>query len=737
MHTLLQTRYRHAPHIDQGTRDAKGGSLIRRSLFLARYRHAPHIDQGTRDAKGGSLIRPSLLLALGLGLLLGAAAHAVKPTVKSHSLYSDFSRGEAAGTALSSSGAVTLAPALDELASLDVQRIWSLARAPGGALYAGTGDDGRIYRVAVDGTAELLFDSPEVAIHALAVGPDGSLYAGTAPDGLVYRLKPSGRVETLAHTDAHYVWDLAFDARGQVLAATGEPARVLRLGGDGELETLLDPGDRHVMSLARRGDHLYAATAGAAGEATADASAAAPRGGRIYEIDVAGRGRLLAETEYREVGRLVAGGDGLLYAVAVSPVSGEDGKAGGAVLRVDPAGAVAPIWKTESMALDLALDGEGRLVVAVSEPGRLFRLTPDGQEYELVRQFDDFTPHRLLPGPEGLVTGGGQSGRLVSLRPGLARRGHYDGPAEDFGAHARWGALEWWTTPPEADLEVTTRSGNSREPDDTWSPWSDPLERTGASVDSPAARFLQYRVAMESDGGRSPRLEQVRVTGEQVNLPPQITELTTYPHRPGQKGANHAQDNAAPRNRGASSLPQRKSLRLVRWQATDPNGDDLTFDIYLRSRSQTTWKLAEEGTDKSTIIWDTENMPEGITQLRLVASDRPDNADGRALTDEWISDPFPIDNSPPRVTLQARGRGPVELEVVVEDAVTAVRGAQYAVDYGDRKCQIEPADGIFDRRRESARLVLADLEPGEHVISVQAWDELENVGVGQVIVQVD
>lgn len=673
-----------------------------------------------------------------IGLIASTAALAVEPTVVSHGLYTDFNRGEADGTALTSDGAVTLAPAVEDRALLEVERIWALTRASReeagrGDLFVGTGDEGRVYRVAADGTAQLFLDSPEVAIHTLAADANGTLYAGTAPDGLVYRLGRDGAVEATTHTGAHYVWDLSFDRRGRVVAATGEPGRVLRIHDDGETEVLLDAGDRHVMSLAWSDRTLYAATAGAAEEGGGTDA----RGGRIYAIEPDGVSRLLAETDYREVSRLVAGSGGTLYASAVSPVSGEGGKAAAAVLRLDPAGSVAPIWKVESMALDLTLDGAGRLVVALAEPGRLYRLAPDGQRFELLRQFDEFTPHRLLAGPRGLIAAGGRSGRLVRLLPGVAPNGQYDSPVEDFRSHTRWGTLEWSSVPPQGGLKVSTRSGNSREPDDTWSPWSEPLRRSGQTADSPPARYFQYRVLMEADGDLAPRLEQVVIIGEQLNLPPDIAELSTYPYRPGKKGANGAQDNAASQARGSTQLPQRKSLRLVRWKAADPNGDDLVYDIYLRGRGQTTWKLVEEGSEKTTIIWDTENMPEGITQLRLVASDRPDNSDDQALTDDWISDPFAIDNSPPRVALKVSGRDPIAVEMVVEDAVSAVRGAQYAVDYGDRKFQIEPADDIFDRRREEARFTLADLEPGEHVISVQAWDELENVGTAQVIVQVD
>ena len=95
--------------------------------------------------------------------------------------YDDFAEGESEGISIAADGALELAPALVELASLEAERVWSMTPNPKGGLYVGTGDSGRLFAVNDEGQAELLFDSPELVLHALVTGPDGQLYAGSAP----------------------------------------------------------------------------------------------------------------------------------------------------------------------------------------------------------------------------------------------------------------------------------------------------------------------------------------------------------------------------------------------------------------------------------------------------------------------------------------------------------------------------------------------------------------------------
>ena len=672
-----------------------------------------------------------------LVLVLSAAsvAEAGRGRTWQQHAYDDFAKGESEGVSIAADGALALAPALVDLADLDAERVWSIAVNPRGGLYVGTGESGRLFSIDAQGQAQLLFDSPELVLHALAVGPDGALYAGSAPDGLIYKIAKDGRAETLSQTGSHYVWDLTF-ANGQLYAATGQPGQVLKIANDGSHEVLFDPQDRHVMTLLAHGDYLYAGTSGK---------------GRIYEIDSAGASRLLFEAAQEEIHDLVADARGRLFASAIpAKEQGEkQDKIPAAVYRIETGGAVYPIWENpEAKLIELAAAGAShrdaapRLALSASDPTRLLYLDAEGQR-ALAVQFADFAPHRLARGPDGTLYLGTTQKAAIATLPGTSRNeGHFESSVEDFAVHAHWGALEWRGHQPEGtQLSVQTRSGNGEEPDDTWSPWSDPLIHSGQSIASPPARFIQYRVELESKRDAiTPRLDWIALHGVQTNLKPRITELQTFPYRTQQSG-NGSQAQGPPPNaqarRGSNRPPNAKSLRMVRWQATDPNEDQLVYDLYLKGEDQQEWKLAQEHIAQSSIMWDTESMPEGWTRLKLVASDRADNPAAASLSDERESAPFAIDNSPPTIELDAQtAGGEVVVDLAISDRISALQKAYYTVDYDDQQWHIAPLDGVFDSRSEKGRFAVADLAPGEHVIAVQVLDALDNLGVRQIVVNI-
>ncbi|MBI2504784.1 MAG: hypothetical protein HYW07_16325 [Candidatus Latescibacteria bacterium] len=655
-------------------------------------------------------------------LLLALPVLAVQPVSWQQRTFEDFAAGKGAGVELRAEGAVQLAPSLEELAKLEAERIWSLASGPDGTLYAGTGDLGRIYALPPKGDPVLLFDSPELAIHSLAVGADGALYAGTAPDGIIYRIDPKGQVSTLAQTGSAYVWDLEFDARGRLCAATGQPARVLSISTAGEVDTLCALADQHVMSLLFHREHLYAATA---------------RAGRIYEIADT-TARLLCETGYEEVHRLAALEDGTLYATALSQASG-DQKEKSALFRIGTEGAALALWQAEeTQLLDLLADKDGTLLATAAKPAQLCRFAREGR-LSLVARFEDFAPSCLARFPSGaLCLGASQSGVLHRLGSSFAREGRFESAAEDFGVQARWGGLRWRAElPADTRLAFQTRSGNSQEPDPTWSAWSAELEHSGSPLSSPPARFLQYRALLRSTAAsRTPVLLGVDIAALPANLRPEIKTLEIQTYQPPGQDQGQDQGQGGPPLRGRR-LPQRKSLRLLRWQAQDANGDKLSYTLYLKGSGQQEWKKAEEGLEQNSFIWDTETMPEGLTQLRLVATDYPDNPPGLALEAERLSPPFLIDNSPPDLSVEVEQRDPLRLALRCTDRISPLQRAQYTVDYGDQAQQLTPEDGLFDSQEERVRFAVEGLAPGEHVIAVQVWDRLDNVGAVQLVIKIN
>src|SRR5688572_33177732 len=126
--------------------------------------------------------RRRLLVCLAVGAVALAAGtvplRAAQPQFWRIEGARDFLDGDAEGLSVDSEGRVRLAPATRALADTEAPYVWTLARDGQGTLYAGTGNDGKVFKVE-NGKATVLYDAPELEVHALAVAPDGKLYVGT------------------------------------------------------------------------------------------------------------------------------------------------------------------------------------------------------------------------------------------------------------------------------------------------------------------------------------------------------------------------------------------------------------------------------------------------------------------------------------------------------------------------------------------------------------------------------
>ena len=99
---------------------------------------------------------------------------------------------------------------------------------------------------------------------------------------------------------------------------------------------------------------------------------------------------------------------------------------------------------------------------------------------------------------------------------------------------ATWGAIKWQgLVPPGTRVEVSTRSGNTRTPDEAWSDWSAPYAAAdGSAITSPRARYLQWRAVLVG-GGRTdaPLLTSLTAAYLPRNARPRVTSITV--HTPG------------------------------------------------------------------------------------------------------------------------------------------------------------------------------------------------------------
>jgi len=697
-----------------------------------------------------------------------------------------FLDGELEGVRVDSEGRIRLGAQPRPLFDPEAPDAWCVARDAKGVLYVGTGNEGRVVRI--DGTrGSVLFDAPELGVHAIAVGSDGRIYAATSPDGAVYAIDAAGAAKRFFDPAEKYIWALAFDAKGALYIGTGVEGRIYRVQPDGRAETLLASTETHILSLAVAKDgRVYAGSA--------------PEG-LVYRLSASGRPFVVYDSPFREIKALDVGEDGSLYATAIDgrapettprptqaqPSTTTTGQPGaevtvtesftvaaapqvasvfpgaaaseqqpppkGALLRIRPSGDVDTLWSSpDDVPHSAAWTAEG-VLVGTGSRGKVYRVTANDR-WELVATLpaEQVTGIvRTANGSVALVTA--NPARVLSLEGAPAAHGSFVSSVKDAESLASWGRLSWeGDTPAGSTVKLETRLGNTATPDATWTDWTP----TPASGLAPAekARFLQLRLSLTGNAGRTPTVEAVTAAYLQRNLPPTLRPITVHP--PDEAFQKPISASGEPEilgldvdplsERAAASRPpagmppaisfSRKlyqhGLRTFSWQADDPNGDALLFEVGYRALGDETWRPLRSGLSEPVFAWDTATVPSGRYQIRITASDAPANPHALALSVSRETPSFEVDNAPPRISATLDPQAPGVIRVAVHDDSTAVKRLELSIDAGPWE-DVHPEDGIADGLDEAFRVELpARTGPGLRVAVLRASDRLGNVATARV-----
>jgi hypothetical protein len=432
----------------------------------------------------------------------------------------------------------------------------------------------------------------------------------------------------------------------------------------------------------------------------------------------------------------------------------------GKVLALESDGYARELWgQPGEIILSLALSKDGKLLAGGGVDGKIYRIDPVRAEATLLYKADSSQITSFLTEPDGsLLATGGNLGALFRLGGRIASEGTFQSIAFDARVFSSWGKLSWRSDePPGTSIRMQARSGNTAEPDSSWSDWSSPFERKeGSLIDRPKARYVQWRATLRSaEGKSSPRLWEVDLNYLQRNLPPEVRSVEVQ--APGvvfQKPNKSASTAAAPGDGTSSSArgdrertshrpaqqprPQNdKEGRAVQWGATDPNGDDLVYTVYYRGTDEADWKLMEKDLTDPFFSWDITSMADGVYLLRVVAQDTPSNPEGSALSSERLSDPFDVDNNPPRIgPIRADVSGSsARLEFEVADSFSILGEVIYSVNAREWEVAT-PQDGITDSPREDYRLELTGLSQGEATVVIKASDTSGNSSTAKTVLRV-
>lgn len=711
-----------------------------------------------------------ILFSLSLILQFSVFLLAAEPLVWSISSRADVLKGDARNVSIDSSGTITLSPRLTEVFRTEQQYIWSSAVDTSGNVYLGTGGDGKVFKVTAAGSGSLFCDLAELNVSALAIAPNGDIFAGTSPDGKVYKIDPSGKAAIYFEPKEKYIWSLAIMSDGSLAVGTGDGGKIYRVrtaNAPPPFSVFFDSSDSHIIALKTdSAGNLYAGS---------------DSNGIVLKFGSDGKPLALLDSPLREIHELSIGPDGSVYVLALgdsasaatpapSPTPATQTRvvsvtktnsaatpaplksrydltgAKSAVYRIMPDGDFDILWSSSAVAafsLYAHQTGNG-VLIGTSDKGRIYNITNDGRE-SLALQTDASQVSTIVSRGVNLFATSSNQGRLFKMGPGTVDEGSYESSILDARSTAAWGRI-WWRG--SGAVQVETRSGNTEDPDETWSSWASVAGPAGGQIGSPKAKFLQWRAILRA-GATPASLNEVSVSYLPRNIAPEVLSLQIFPPNLGlianpavQIDPNIELSGLDPQMFGlpAQAVAPRRTFvrggRAFQWTAEDRNGDKLVYDVYFREVRDANFKLLRANIDETFFTLDGQSLADGRYVIRVVAKDSPGNPAGQALTGERTSEPFDVDNTQPSVTAsqpQIVGDS-ARISFTASDASSRLARAEYSVN-GGPWMTVYAEDGISDSSDERYPVEIPVRGPGEWVVTLRVFDSSGNAGNGRAVVK--
>ena len=734
-------------------------------------------------------IRATAILCLATASQL---CFAVETHVWEQSDQASFARGTPKKLSIRSDGHLTLAPALKELDSTGVPYLWSIAQDSAGTLYyaggAPTGATTKVFTLGPNNKGKVFAELPGLEVHALAIDRENRVYAAVLPDAKIYRIDRSGKPELFFDPKCKYIWAMTFDSAGNLLVATGEEGLIYKVSPDGKGSVFFRTEEAHARSMII--------------DSAGNLIVGTEPGGLVFRITPQGQSFVLYQTDKREVTAL-AEHDGSIYAAAVgsktsavtvtgappvlpstkppvqptgAPKTGatppslappvgsiKAAVSGGSELyRIQKNGFAEKIWNSSTdLIYSIAFSQDGKPLLATGNKGLVYQVDSP----ELFTQLLDIPPTQvtaLLQGKNGvLYAATGNVGNLYSIGPTLERTGTLESEVFDTGDFSYWGKAHVTSTFQNGALKLETRSGNLNRPQSNWSPWAPVvINKLGGQVQSPPARFLQYRLTatsaateQQTSTDASPEVSTVDIAFLPKNIAPRIEQIDIAPFNYRQSATSSLLERSvmpagspstitvpavgsrpaslpSPSAAAAASatLQYHKGYLTLRWSAGDPNNDSLTFKVELRAKNDKLWRVLKDSLQDRFYAFDTTAFPDGEYVARITASDAPDNTPAEALTSSLDSDTFTIDNTPPQIiNVKSTPEGARrKITFTSTDALSWIDKAEYSVN-GREWALLNPVNRVSDSQSLDYQLEV----DSQSIIAVRVFDNSDNVAVKQ------
>lgn len=727
-------------------------------------------------------------------ILLSSYAEGTTTNVWTQSLEYEFHKGIPQNVSVNSAGEIQLSPKIETIPGIEGAFVWSMSADDKNQVFVGTGDPGTVYLIKNGSEAVELFRSPELYVQSLVTDKHGNLYAGTAPHGTIYKIDNTGKATIFCCLPVPYIWDMAVDSNSNLFAVTGNNGILFKISPDGSpdvffdspetnlLDILLDQydniyigtepgglvykispaGQAQVLYDASEGEihclaidplnNIYAGTASGADMQMPIASApqipiqtgiVTPifREGSAWDLNIPDE-LPVTQSVYTQRQRSISRDVGATPSRAIGVPT-----ASNYVYKITQEGFVQKIFETsQAFILGISLDMQNNLCVVTGNSPGVYKVYEEETSSSLMDVEEVQVICCLHTNKNELYVGTGNTGKVYKILPSFIHEGTFISHVLDTTALSDWGVICWTGKQPEGTKVVlATRSGNSEKADSTWSPWSDPYTVSGERITSPPARFIQYKATLQTTRTDiTPILHTVSASYLPKNQPPKIISFSV--EKDSSPKVQKPQDLKAgdkteskPQTSPGQKPHHQMAQKNIQWEVEDPNNDTLQLTISYKGVDEKAWKVIDKNTQKKgSYTWDTLRLPDGKYQIRLVASDVPDNPPETAFSEEDTTQPIVIDNSRPIIqSLNSvkREDGRYSISGTVKDDYSSIIRVQYTID-GQDWISAYPVDGLFDSPEESFQITTKTLPPDDYTLVINVFDSEGNIGVEKVLLEI-
>ncbi|MCK4836299.1 MAG: hypothetical protein KAT17_06665 [Candidatus Aminicenantes bacterium] len=641
--------------------------------------------------------------------------------------YKDFQKGELKGTSIDSQGRLFLGPEINDIKGPEREYYLSLDVSGNGDIYIGTGHKSILFRLnSKTNSIEEIFQSDQLDFYALLVKDENDIYVGSSPNGKVYHIGKNKKAKVVFDPAEKFIWDIKADKDGNIICAMGNSGAIYKIEKTGEVGKIYDAEDSHLISLFITRENSILTGSGDRGI--------------LYRIENR-KVKVIHDSPLEEIRAICEDKEGNIFFAATRGIVNKklmdsennelffskqkdrdkkELKEKSILYCLHTNGIVEQIWSSmEDYVYTICYDQyNDSIIVGTGNSGRVFRVNKDGG-YSLVFESNSAQIYKIITNKNGFIMITNNMASIAFMKNNLNDKGSYLSEIYDLEVPSRLGKI-YWDQELSKGMKVVffVRTGNSNIADKTWSDWSPPFtDPQNSNINVNGFRYFQIKVMLNSSSiGGTPYLNNFRIFYLQTNLKPLIKNIEVK--KP---------DYKIPRQKIDKKTHNKEKCLLARWNATDPNNDELKYSIYIRKLKDKNWIPIKKNSSDNKIKIYTELFEDDFYVMKVIADDSLSNPPSTSKLTSITSKPFVVDSTAPVLTNLVIER--TRVKFVVSDKTSLVSEVLYSYD-GELWYPLIPEDMINDSKSEIFAFQLKEII-AKKVFFIRVVDEFGNSKVFQ------